>query len=230
MHPALRIAVVCATVATTAATARADWSYGNLPNPYATQLYYDAFGHGRRSASDDSTSTTEPEPEHRALKATDFKRANGRPVLEDFIASTGLDGDQADELRTIMTAQIAELEAPVRKNNVAAAMGVLFAISYRVVNNIEIDAASRDRVIAYVNDALAVQRSFKQLTAKGRQEVADTALVQAALIAAMSAQDDAAAQDVALAGARKALLQLTGSETGGIESNPPTLDYGKVID
>ena len=230
MNPPLRIAVICATLAATAATSRADWSYGNLPNPYATQLYYDAFGHGRRSAADDSAGTAATaEPAHRSPKATDFKRANGRPVLEEFLASTGLAGDQADELRGVMEAQIAELEASVRKNNVAAAMGVLFAISYRVVNNIEIDDASRDRVIAYVNDALAVQHSFQVLQAKGRQDAADTALVQAALIAVMSAQDDADAQAVALEGARAALLQLTGSETGGVESNL-TLNYGDVID
>ena len=36
--------------------------------------------------------------------------------------------------------------------------------------------------------------------------------------------------DGALDGARAALLQLTGSETGGVESNPPTLDYGAVVD
>ena len=226
MHPALRLALVVATVTATAGTSRADWSYGNLVNPYATQLYYDAFGHGRRGASESSTDA--PAPEHKPLKATDFKRANGNLVLEEFYARTGLEGAELDQLRAAMDAQIEVLEGPVRKNNVASAMGVLFAVSYRVVNNLEIDDASRDNVIAFVNDALAAQRSFKKLKAKDRQETADIAIVQAALIALMSEQDDAAMKQVALDGAKKALLYLTGSETA--ETNPLTLDYGKVID
>jgi hypothetical protein len=226
MQLALRVALVLVTVAATAGTSRADWSYGGVPNPYATQLYYDAFGHGRRNAS--QASTDAPAIEHRPLKATDFKRTNGRPVLDEFMASTGLEGAQADELRAVMEAQLATLEAPVRKNNVAAAMGVLFVTSYRVVNGIQITDESRDSVIAFVNDALAVQQSFKKLKAKGRQEVADTALVQAALIELMSAEADPAMQEVAINGARKALLELTGSETG--DTNPLTLDYGDVID
>jgi hypothetical protein len=227
MHPALRIALVAVTLAATAGTSQADWSYGNVVNPYATQLYYDAFGHGRRNANDEASDTAEPA--HRSPKATDFKRANGRPMLDEFMATTGLEGPDADELRATIEAEIQSLEAPVRKNNVAAAMGVLFATAYRAVNNIEIDAASRDAVIAYLNDALAVQRSFKKLKAKDRQEAADTALIQAALIAIMTAQDDAAMQQVGVDGARAALIHLTGSETGNVESNPPTLDYGDVV-
>jgi hypothetical protein len=229
MHAALRLTLVVLTLGATAGTSRADWSYGNLPNPYATQLYYDAFGHGRRGVDQESSDTQPPAP-RRPLKATDFKRANSRPVLDEFIASTGLEGGEADELRGVLEAQLASLEAPVRKNNVAAAMGVLFVTAYRVVNGIEIDDTSRDAVIAHLNDALAVQASFKKLKARARQEVADTVLVQAALIVLMTAQDDPAMKQVGVTGARSALRYLTGSETGNIESNPPTLDYGDVID
>jgi hypothetical protein len=228
MHLALRITLVVATLGATAGLSRADWSYGGVPNPYATQLYYDAFGHRRREATQEPGEA--PPPGHTSLKATDFRRTNGRPVLDELIASTGVEGSDADALRAAIEAQLDALEAPVRKNNVAAAMGVLFATAYRVVNGIEIDAASRDAVIAHLNDALAVQHSFKKLKAKGRQEAADTALVQAALIALMAAQDDPAMKQVGVNGARTALRYLTGSETGNIESNPPTLDYGDVVD
>src|SRR5687767_339445 len=135
MHPALRITLVVVTLGVTAGTSRADWSYGNLPNPYATQLYYDAFGHGRIGASQEASDAPPPAP-HRSPKATYFKRTNGRPLLEEFIASTGVSGSDADELRATLEAELAALEAPVRKNNVAAAMGVLFVTAYRAVNGI----------------------------------------------------------------------------------------------
>jgi hypothetical protein len=216
MHAIVRSAVLVFTLATSIGVARADWGYGYVPNPYATQNYYAAFGYGRRGADANQEVAEERQRAQRSLKATDFKRT-GRPLLDEYLAESGAEGEALDQLRSVMESELDAFESAVRKNNVAAATGVLYAVAYEAVNDISIGDAERDDVIARVNDVLAADAKFKKSKAKARQELADTMLIHAVLIKVMRSVDDPSARAIAEKAGRASLLALTGSETAGYE-------------
>jgi hypothetical protein len=222
----MRLAVIVFIVAASAGTSRADdlilgTAYQNPWSSWSAYNYKRVESQVRArtkaAVNPSAGAAASSNAAQRPLSATDFKRAGtGRPVLDQYMASTGLTGRQAVELRAAIDAALGQIEAQVRKDNVATSMAVLIAASTYVVRGVELDDPTQDRLTAGLNDVLAADPSFNKLKAADRQLVSDTMMVQAALIVILSAVGDANSKAASNAAARAALKFLTGSETGSV--------------
>jgi hypothetical protein len=217
-----RVLLVLAGLLVATTTARADdliWGSA-YQNPWSSWDAYryksvEAAARARIGGETDTADTTPAPPRHRPLRATDFKRSGkGRPALDAYLASVGLEGDKAEQVRALLEAGIVEIEGQVRKNNVASSMGVLLTAANYVLTGVELDDAAQDAMVETLNDQLAADRSFGKLRAKERQLFSDTMLVQSAviLVLASAGQTDAAAAEASRTAARDALRFLTGTE------------------
>jgi hypothetical protein len=218
MH-ALRFAVVVLALAVTGGVARADdliWGSA-YQNPWSS---WDAYSYKRveskaqetiaNARHEDAQAGQAAPVKHRPLSATDFKRKGGRPALDEYMATTGLTGADADNLRGWIETTLAAFEGEIRKDNVASSMAALLAAATYATSGTELDDATEDALVANLNDTLASDRAFKKLKAKDRQRMADTMLIQAAVIAVLIAQDDPAIQETGRTAATQALQVLTG--------------------
>jgi hypothetical protein len=218
----MRLAVIVFIVAASAGIARADdlilgTAYQNPWSSWSAYNYkrIESQVRDRTQAAVNPSSGAASNAAQRPLSATDFKRTGkGRPVLERYMASTKLTGQQAAEFRAAIDATLGQLEAQVRKDNVATSMAVLIAASTYVVHGVELDDATQDRLVAGLNEVLAADPGFKKLAASDKQVVSDTLMVQAAVIVILSAIGDDSSKAASKAAAREALKFLTGSETG----------------
>jgi hypothetical protein len=224
MFIATRLAAIVLILAASAGTSRADDLIlgAAYQNPWSS---WDAYSYKRiesqvrartHAAADPSSggSAASSGAAHRPLSATDFKRTGtGRPVLDQYIASTRLSGSQAVQVRAALEGALAQIESQVRKDNVATSMGVLIVASTFVVRGVALDDPAQDRLIAGLSDVLAADPGFSKLDARDKQLVSDTMMVQAAVIMLATA-GDANARAASTAAAREALRTLTGSETG----------------
>ncbi len=221
----MRLAVIFLIVAASAGTSRADdlilgTAYQNPWSSWSAYNYKRIESQVRartKAAVNPSSGAAASGNAGQPLSATDFKRAGtGRPVLDQYIASSKLTGRQAVEFRAAIDATLGQMEAQVRKDNVATSMGVLIAASTYVVRGIELDDPTQDRLIAGLNDVLAADPGFAVLKAKDKQIVSDTMMVQSAVILILSTVGDANSKAASKAAAREALKFLTGSETGPV--------------
>jgi hypothetical protein len=218
----MRLAVIVFIVAASAGIARADdlilgTAYQNPWSSWSAYNYkrIESQVRDRTQAAVNPSSGAASNAAQRPLSATDFKRTGkGRPVLEQYMASTKLTGQQAAEFRAAIDATLRQLEAQVRKDNVATSMAVLIAASSYVVRGVELDDATQDRLVAGLNDVLAADPGFVKLAASDKQVVSDTLMVQAAVIVILSAIGDDSSKAASKAAARETLKFLTGSETG----------------
>ncbi len=219
----MRLAVIVFIVAVSAGIARADGlilgtAYQNPWSSWSAYNYKRIESQVRdrtQAAVNPSAGAATNSAAQRPLSATDFKRTGkGRPVLDRYMASTKLTGQQAAEFRAAIDATLGQLETQVRKDNVATSMAVLIAASTYVVRGVELDDATQDRLVAGLNDVLAADPGFVKLKASDKQVVSDTLMVQAAVIVILSAIGDDGSKAASKAAAREALVFLTGSETG----------------
>ena len=218
----MRLAVIVFIVAVSAGIARADdlilgTAYQNPWSSWSAYNYkrIESQVRDRTKAAVNPSSGAASDKATQPLSATDFKRTGkGRPVLDRYMASTKLTGQQAAEFRAAIDATLGQLEAQVRKDNVATSMAVLITASTYVVRGVELDDATQDRLVAALNDVLAADPGFIKLKASDKQVVSDTLMVQAAVIVILSAIGDDSSKAASKAAAREALKFLTGSETG----------------
>ncbi len=145
-----------------------------------------------------TTTTTTPAPPSAPISATDFPRdPNGKDVVAQFIAATNLSGPDASKLATALRSTMAQLGAAARKDNVATAMTLLIGLSWGVLEKPGFDPSRADDLIPAVNDALAASPQFKSLGAVQRQEMYDSMLLSAAIIAIVHQGDKQASKTIA---------------------------------
>jgi|GEM_PF-4181936 len=125
------------------------------------------------------------------ISATDFRRdPNGKDVVAQFIAQTGLPAADGQKLATTLRSTMTQLGAAGRRDNIATAMTLLIGLSYGVLEKPGFDPSRSDDLIPAVNDALAASPQFKSLSAADRQNMYDSLLLSAAVIAVVHQSGD----------------------------------------
>ncbi len=148
---------------------------------------------GTATTTSTTTATTTPAPPRSPIGATDFPRdPNGKDVVAQFIAATNLSGPDASKLATALRSMMAQLGSAGRKDNVATAMTLLVGLSWAVLEKPGFDPSRADDLIPAVNDALAASPQFKGLGAAQRQEMYDSMLLSAAVLAIIHQSGDKA--------------------------------------
>ena len=143
------------------------------------------------SSSAATTSTTTPASPRAPISATDFPRdPNGKDVVVQFIAATNLSPADSTKLATALRSTMAQLGSAGRKDNVATAMTLLLGLSYGVLEKPGFDPNRADDLIPAVNDTLAASPQFKSLGAADRQNMYDSMLLSAAVIAMVHQSGD----------------------------------------
>jgi hypothetical protein len=146
---------------------------------------------GQASATSATTSAATPATPSAPISATDFRRdPNGKDVVAQFITATNLPPADGAKLATGLRSMMNQLGSAGRKDNVANAMTVLVGLSYGVLEKPGFDPNRADDLIPVVNDALAASPQFKSLGAADRQNMYDSMLLSAAVIAMVHQSGD----------------------------------------
>src|SRR5688500_441683 len=149
MSTAFRLAVIVFTFVATTGTSRADdliWgsAYQNPWSSWDAYRYKSVEAESKAVIEKHRGKSSEAAAKHRPLKATDFKRSKGRPMLDEYMASSGLEGADAEALRAAIEVTIDAIESNVRKDNVASSMSALYAASYYALQGQSLDDATED--------------------------------------------------------------------------------------
>ena len=138
-----------------------------------------------------TTTTTTPAPPRAPISATDFPRdPNGKDVVAQFIAATNLSTPEGSKLAAALRSTMAQLGSAGRKDNVATAMTLLIGLSYGVLEKPGFDPNRADDLIPVLNDSLAASPQFRSLGAAERQNMYDSLLLSAAVIATVHQSGD----------------------------------------
>jgi len=149
-----------------------------------------------KPAGQSATSATSSAPAvpRAPLSATDFPRGpNGNDVVAQFIAATNLPPADGSKLATALRSTMAQFSAAGRKDNIATAMTLLIGLSYGVLEKPGFDPNRADDLIPAINDSLAASAQFKSLGAADRQNMYDSLMLSAAVIAIVHQSGDKAA-------------------------------------
>jgi len=153
-----------------------------------------------------TNSATASAPPAAPITATDFQRdPNGQDVVAQFIASSNLPPADGAKLAEALRPMVTQLNAGIRKDNVANGMTLLIGMSYGVLERPDFDIKKADDLIPVVNNALAASPQFVSLGAAQRQQMYDSMLLSSAIIAIIHQSGD---KQASKAIATQALQQL----------------------
>ncbi len=158
------------------------------------------------TTSTTSATASAPAVPSAPITATDFLRSpNGKDVVAEFITASNLPPADGSKLATSLRSTMNQLGAAGRKDNVATAMTLLIGLCYGVLEKPGFDPSRANDLIPGVNDALAASPQFKNLGMVERQQMYDSMLLSASLIAIVHQSGDKQASQTI---ARQALAQL----------------------
>ncbi|HEX5038462.1 MAG TPA: DUF6683 family protein [bacterium] len=125
------------------------------------------------------------------ITATDFTRdPKGKDVVDQFITAAKVAPAEGTQLATALRSTMTQLGAAGRKDNVATVMTLLIGLSYGVIEKPGFDVARADDLVPMINNALAASPQFTSLGAPDRQNMYDSMLLSAAVIAIVHQSGD----------------------------------------
>jgi hypothetical protein len=124
-----------------------------------------------------------PAGPHLPLTATDFvPTRNGHPVVDQAIAGMPLAPEQRRQLRDTIELMFNRVATQYRGNNVAVSVAVAYATALSTLNGTQLNAQQSRDFIFGVNDKLARQPQFAQMSPADKQNESDRLIFQAAMI------------------------------------------------
>lgn len=189
---------------------------GNLPIVDSTlRNYYDKAilkeAMRRQGSELPETKVKSPRPlKHEAPSASDFKPGKGRPVVDAFFAQNHMEPQHEQLMRAMIEALNKGIETNLRKNSVAAAMGIAVAQATTIVEQREIPDDALRELIANFNDQLGRSAQFQKSKPEERQALYDQLLLTTALLVTFDTlgKKDARAAEAALVSGRAVLSEL----------------------
>jgi hypothetical protein len=154
---------------------------------------------------------------HLAINATDFVPAEpGHPVVERFLDQAKLPPDQRAQLGKVIYGTFTQVDTQLRKNNIAASMGLALGTSIYAVNGKIISDAESNQLIFTLNDMIARTPEFARMSRQEKQTTSDSLILVSSLILAFkqAGQRDPQLKQQSVALAQGLLQHLTGSPTG----------------
>lgn len=129
-------------------------------------------------------------PKHAPVGATDFKPTAGHPTVEMFLASSNIDANQQQMLRSTFDGYFTALGQMFRPNSVASGAGFALGVSIEIANDTDLPEADARELVTGVNDMLAASAEFKKLTSAERQALYEVFVMTGALLQMMKTAGD----------------------------------------
>jgi hypothetical protein len=120
---------------------------------------------------------------HLPLTATDFVPAqHGHPVVDQAIAGMPIAPEQRRQLHDAIELMFNRVATQYRGNNVAVSVAVAYATALSTLNGTQLNAQQSREFIFGVNDKLARESKFAQMSSAEKQNQSDSLIFQAAMI------------------------------------------------
>jgi len=169
---------------------------------------------GRRAAAAPPVAASAPSPAPRQpITATDFRPAGTRNAPERISAAVADPAGRAQMVKACREI-LATVEATpgFRKNNVAAAITLVTALSIQVLTGREFDDAQAQGLLQLVNDEIVASGRLKSVPAEKQTRLYDALVISGGLMAGIAhnaaQSNDREMMEVARAMARDALASL----------------------
>jgi len=172
-----------------------------------------------QSSPQNGQSTTSGAPSfpagpHLPLTATDFVPAQrGHPVVDQAIVNMALTPEQRQRLRNGADELFRRVATEYRGNNVAVSIMVAYVLATATLNGAEMNAQQTREFVFSVNDKLARDPRFAQMSSLEKQNNSDGLIFQGLIISVLRdlGQRDPQARQQATELARAVMKQLNGA-------------------